>query len=162
MNQVKIPRGFIYYTRYKSSRATLNTNQNLKKKKSSLAFNSSKWSRWLLSLFHSFSAFFLERLDIDNKSCQKWATLVGSLALTFYSSSFDTSSMGFKITSLNICQRTRFSSLILMYHLQNFLVCIGSLSYMSTNHWPTSPVLNDIAWCCSMLWKPVWLNLPLI
>ena len=31
---------------------------------------------------------------------------------------------------------------------------------MSINPWPTSHVPDGLAWCCTMLWEPVWFNLP--
>ena len=58
------------------------------------------------SRYHCFLAFFPwktgDRLlivaQLSYKSCQKWAAPVGCLALSFSSSSFHTSSMGFKST----------------------------------------------------------------
>ena len=116
-----------------------------------------------VSLLQRFSPFFSPKAgsrqdssaQLSFKSYQRWAALVGCLALTYQSSSSHTSSMGFKSTDCagqDISWRLCCSSLLLIYLWQNLLVCFWSLSCRSTNPWPTSHVSDGIAWCCSMLW----------
>ena len=72
--------------------------------------------------------------------------------------------MGFKSADCagqDIHWRIYYSSLLLMYLWQSLIVCFESLSCMSTNICrPTSCVPGVIAWCCSMLWYPIFFNLP--
>ena len=90
------------------------------------------------------------------------AALVGCIALTFWSSSSHTSSIGFKsadCTSQDISQRRCCSFLFLMYLWKSLLIGFQSLSYMCINPWATSCIPDVIKWCCSMLWLAVWFNL---
>ena len=92
------------------------------------------------------------------KSCQRWAPLVTNLVQTFQSSSSHISSVGFKsadCTSQDISWRMCYSSLLLMYLRQSLLVCIGSLSCMSTNPFYPQAVFYrgscDAVVCCDSL-----------
>ena len=47
-----------------------------------------------------------------------------------------------------------------MYLWQSLQVCFGSLSCLSTNFWATSCIPDGIMLGCSLLWLPVWYDLP--
>ena len=76
------------------------------------------------------------------------------LAVTFWSSSSYTISMGFKFTDCVVQDnswRMCCSSLLLIYLWQSLLVCFRSLSCMSTNPWPQAAFqmgLHDASLCC--------------
>ena len=92
--------------------------------------------------------------QISSKNCLIWVELECSLALTYRSSSFHTSSMKFKSTDFagqDISGKTPSPSLFSVYIRQNLLVRFGSLSCMSTNSWATSRIPDGIAWrCCNI------------
>ena len=162
MKQFKHQNILIYYTKYKSSLAILNTNRT---KRSFLKLLIHQNDPPLAAITASQMLGILSTKDwrktehrsaqFSCKSCQSWATLVGCFALTFRSSSWHTSSMGFKSTdrtSKSIKRRTCCSSLLLMYLWQSLLLWFGSLSCMSTNPWATSRVSDGIVWYCNLQW----------
>ena len=145
----------MYYTKYKSFWATLNTNQTEKQKKFLNFLIHQNEPLWPLSLFHRFSIFFPPKTEsrhedcfapLSSKICQRWAAHVACLAQTFRSSSSYNSSMGFKSSdcaSQDINWTIWCSSLLLMYSRQslqvNFEVIIlyeyKSLSHKSHSRW---------------------------
>ena len=123
---------------------------------------------WLLSLLHRFLKFFLSKTGGRLKVLLSFPSRVTSgkphlwvvLVLTFQSSSFHTSSMGFKSTDCagqDICWTTCFSSLLLMCLWQSLLVCFVSLSCMCTNPWLTSRVpVFHVPVCCYSQSDSIW------
>ena len=105
MKQVKHYSDFIYYTKYKSSWATLDINWLRKNTKTSKSSDASKWPL-LAAVTTSLVLSILSTKDrreteessaqLSCMSCPRWAALVVCLALTFWSSLSHSSSMVFK------------------------------------------------------------------
>ena len=141
----------IYFTKYDFFFwSTLDTNQTNKKKHGKfLNFSFIKMTNFGSAIISSqilcilFLKGWRQTKDISAqlscKSHQRWAALMGSLALTFRSSSFHTSFMGFKSADYagqDITWRTCCFFLLLIFLWQSLRICFESLFCIISNPWP--------------------------